>query len=79
MLKRLGQRGGVPNLHTHRFRHTYSIKMIEAGVPLPVLELMGGWKRIPRTYLSTLGDKAAREFHQKVSPADRLAKTVRRK
>ena len=30
--------------------------MIEVDVPLPTLEVMGGWKKLPTTYLATLGD-----------------------
>jgi site-specific recombinase XerD len=72
VLKRLGQRAGIPNLHPHMFRHTFSVRMIESDVPLPTLEVMGGWVRIPQTYLATLGDRAARAAHRRVSPADRL-------
>ena len=72
-LKRIARRAGVEGLHPHRFRHTFSIAMIEGGVPLPTLEVMGGWEKIPDTYLATLGDKAARAAHKMVSPADRLA------
>ena len=48
--------------------------MIEADVPLPTLEVMGGWKRLPQTYHATLGDRAAKAAHRRVSPADRLAR-----
>ena len=73
MLQRLSDRAGFPGLHPHQFRHTFSINMIEADVPLPTLEVMGGWSRIPQTYLATLGDRAAKAAHRRVSPADRLA------
>ena len=73
VVKVLGKRAGIPDLHPHMFRHTFSINMIEADVPLPTLEVMGGWERIPKTYLATLGDRAARAAHRRVSPADRLA------
>ena len=72
-IKRLGARAGLKDLHPHRFRHTFSIAMIEADVPQPTLEVMGGWERLPKTYLATLGDKAAKAAHRRVSPADRLA------
>ena len=74
--RRIGKRAGVPGLHPHQFRHTFSVAMIEAGVPQPILEVMGGWSRIPPTYLATLGDRAAMAAHKRASPADRL---VRRK
>ena len=74
LLKRLCDRAGIPRIHTHQFRHTFSIHMIEANVPLPTLEVMGGWSRMPRTYLATLGDQAAKAAHRRASPADRLAR-----
>ena len=66
-------RARVPRIHPHQFRHTFSITMIESDVPLPTLEVMGGWSKIPDTYLATLGDRAARAAHKRVSPADRLS------
>ena len=79
MLKRLGKRAGVSNLHTHRFRHTFAVTMIEEGTPLPILEGMAGWKKAPKTYLATIGAKQSREWHQRVSPADKLAKGIRKR
>ncbi len=67
-LRRLSERAGISPVHPHQFRHTFSINMIEADVPLPTLEVMGGWERIPKTYLATLGDKAERAAHRRVSP-----------
>ena len=74
MLRRLCERAGVGNINPHRFRHTFAVSVIEADVPLPTLQVMGGWKRVPQTYLATLGDRAAKAAHQKASPADRLAR-----
>ena len=73
MLRRLSVRAGIPAVHPHQFRHTFSINMIENNVPLPTLEVMGGWTKIPDTYLATLGDRAAKAAHRRVSPADRIA------
>lgn len=72
MLKRLGKRAGVPGLFPHRFRHTFAVKWIEADQAERVLEIEGGWKRIPATYFATLGEKHAAAAHQRMSPADRL-------
>jgi integrase len=40
MLKWLGKWAGIPGLHPHMFRHTFSVRMIEEEVPLPTLEVM---------------------------------------
>lgn len=74
VLHSICERAGIPPVHPHQFRHTFSIKMIENDVPLPTLEVMGGWERIPKTYLATLGDRAARAAHRRVSPADSIAR-----
>ena len=79
MLRRLGRQAGVPDLHPHRFRHTFAVAMLEEGTPDAMLENLGGWKKIPKTYTATIGYKQAREWHKKVSPADRLAKKMRKK
>ena len=74
MLKRLGKRAGIPNLHTHRFRHSYAINALRAGMLERVLQIVGGWKKIPDTYFLTLDAEDAMEFHRQVSPGDRLGK-----
>ena len=38
-----------------------------------VLHIVGGWKKIPDTYMRTLGYEDAEKFHRQISPADRLA------
>ena len=72
MLKRVGRRAGIPQLHTHMFRHTFAVTALRGGMPERVLMLAGGWKKIPDTYLRTLGDEDVRRFHQMVSPVDKL-------
>ncbi len=79
MLKRLGKRAGIEGLHPHRFRHTWATAMVEAEVSLPILEHMGGWSRIPKTYLATLGDRAAQLVQERVAPGERLAKKFRQR
>ena len=54
ILKRLGKRAGISNLHTHRFRHSYAVNALRAGMPERVLEIVGGWKKMPPTYSRTL-------------------------
>ena len=74
ILKRLGKRAGIPNLHTHGFRHSYAVNALRAGMPERVLQIVGGWKKIPDTYFRTLGAEDAMEFHRQVSPGDRLGR-----
>ena len=74
ILNRLAERAGIANMHAHRFRHSYAINALRAGMLEQVLKIVGGWKKIPETYFRTLGEEDAREFHQQVSPGDRLGK-----
>jgi site-specific recombinase XerD len=78
LIKRLGKAAGIPDLYTHRFRHSYAMNALRGGMPMPVLEWTGGWSRIPETYLRTLGMDEARRFHQQVSPGDRLGRPRQR-
>ena len=45
MLKRLGKRAGISNLHTHRFRHSYAINAMRSGMPERILQVAGGGRR----------------------------------
>ena len=75
ILKRLGKRAGISNLHTHRFRHSYAVNALRSGMPERVLKIVGGWKKIPDTYFRTLDSEDAINFHREVSPGDRLGRT----
>ena len=75
MLKRLGDRAGISDLHTHQFRHSYAMNALRAGMPERVLKIIGGWKKIPDTYFKTLDAEDAQRFHRQVSPGDKLGKT----
>ena len=74
ILNRLAKRANIEDMHPHRFRHSYAINALRAGMPEQVLKIVGGWKKIPETYFRTLGEEDAREFHRQVSPGDRLGK-----
>jgi len=77
LLKRLGERAGVPNLHIHRFRHTFAITYLRNGGPERYLRIVGGWRRIPETYFRTLGTEDVARAHRQLSPGDRLAEQMR--
>ena len=74
ILKRLGNRAGIPNLHTHRFRPSFAVNVLRARMPGWVLQIVGGWKGIPGTYSRTLGAEDAMDCHREVSPGDRLGR-----
>ncbi len=73
MLKRLGERAGVPGLHTHRFRHSYTIAALRNGMPEQILKMIAGWSgEIPKTYFRTAGLQDTGRIHRAMSPADNL-------
>ena len=76
ILKRLAKRADIEDMHPHRFRHSYAINALRAGMPEQILKIVGGWKKIPETYFRTLGEEDAVEFHRQVSPGDRLGKAA---
>ena len=76
LLRRLAKRANIEGMHPHRFRHSYAINALRAGMPEQVLKIVGGWRKIPETYFKTLGEEDAIEFHRQVSPGDRLGKSV---
>ena len=48
-------------MNMHRFGHTFAINVLRSGMSEPMLRLLGGWKKIPDTYLRTLSvEDAAR-------------------
>lgn len=75
-LKTLGARADDPDMHMHRFRHTYVVNALRAGMSEPILRLIGGWKKIPDTYLRTLSVDDAARVHREISPADRLGEAA---
>lgn len=77
LLKRLGERAGIPNLHAHRFRHTFATTWLRNGGPERYLRIVGGWQRIPDTYFRTLDAEDVARAHRHLSPGDRLAETLR--
>lgn len=75
-IKALGARAHDPGLHIHRFRHTSAINLLREGMSEPMLRLLGGWKKIPETYLRTPAAEDAARIHREISPADRLGEAL---
>ena len=78
MIKRTGKACGIPDIHTHRFRHHFAMAALESNLAEQALKLIGGWKKIPPTYFGTAGKKQAIMAHKTMSPADRLGKQAGR-
>ncbi len=74
MLERRGRQAGVPNVHPHRFRHTFADSWLAAGGNVDELMNIAGWKSItmPLAYARGRGISRAAEAHARLSPRDRI-------
>lgn len=73
MLIRLGARANVPHVHPHRFRHTFAILSLRAGMDPYVLQASLGHRDMAMTarYVH-LTNQDVREAKRAKSPLDRL-------
>ena len=73
MIKRLGEKAGVPRLHAHLFRHTFAVKYLMNGGDLMTLRLILGHTSLEVTQMYMhLAESHVKVQHHKFSPVDRL-------
>ena len=71
MLKRLGRRAGIPDVHPHRLRHTFAIQFLRNGGNGYVLQSLLGHSTMEmvRVYLQ-LAQHDLADHHNRASPVD---------
>lgn len=72
MLKRRGREAGIPGLHPHMFRHTFSDRWLRAGGGEGDLMELNGWssRDMLGRYAKATRAERAREAHRRLSPMD---------
>jgi site-specific recombinase XerD len=74
MLTRRGNQAGVPNVHPHRFRHSFADKWLAAGGSPDDLMRITGWKTydMVREYTEARSVAPAHDARVRISPGDRI-------
>ena len=73
-LKRLGQAAGVPDVHAHRWRHSFAHEWKRAGGDTGDLMLLLGWtsEDMPRHYGASAAAERAMETQQRIGIGERI-------
>jgi len=73
LLQRMGERANVPNVHPHRFRRTFALLCLRAGMDVFVLARLMGHADIAilRPYLA-IARQDLKAAHAQHSPVDRM-------
>jgi site-specific recombinase XerD len=73
-LKRLGQAAGVPDVHAHRWRHSFAHEWKLAGGDTGDLMLLLGWtsEDMPRHYGASAAAERAMETQQRIGIGERV-------